>query len=144
MNTKKKLKCRNVKAVLRYYVTNRHKYPEKYAHHLLFLFNPFRNEENLKSGNSGKFSEKVQEPGIIDIVNRNKHIFEPYGDLVDSALLNVRTSHNPDAFLQQENDEVEEQLINTANDLESENPNNDAVILDDIHAVPTNTPACDI
>ena len=102
MNTKEKLKCRNVKAVLRYYVPNRHKYPEKYAHHLLFLFYPFRNEENLKSGNSGTFSEKLQEPGIIDIVNRNKHIFEPYGDLVDSALLNLRTSHIQDAFLQQE------------------------------------------
>ena len=140
MNSKEKLKCRQVKAVLRYYVPNRYKYPEKYAHHLLFLFYPFRNEENLKSDNSGTFSEKLQEPGIIDIVNRNKQIFEPYGDLVDSALLNLRTSHHRDAFSQQENDEVEEQLITTANDLESENPNNDAVILGDIHAVPTNTP----
>ena len=79
MNSKEKLKCRQVKAVLQYYIPNRHKYPEKYAHHLLFMFYPFRNEEHLKSSNLGTFSEKLQDPGILDIVNRNKQIFEPYG-----------------------------------------------------------------
>ena len=41
MNSKEKSKCRQVKAVLRYYVPNCHKYPEKYAHHLLFMFYPY-------------------------------------------------------------------------------------------------------
>ena len=72
MSSKEKLKCRQVKAVLRYYVPNRYKYPEKYAHHLLFMFYPFHNEENLKSNDSGTFSEKLQESGVLDIVNRNK------------------------------------------------------------------------
>ena len=38
MSSKEKLKCRKVKVVLRYHVPNRHKYPEKYAHHLLFMY----------------------------------------------------------------------------------------------------------
>ena len=142
MNSKEKLKCRKVKAVLRYYVPNRYTCPEKYAHHLLFLFYPFRDEENLKSNISGTFTEKLQEPNILDIININKQIFEPYGDLVDSALLNLRTNliRNRDAFSQQEDDEVEEQLLTTANNLESEDPTNGAVILGDVYTVPTNIP----
>ena len=52
---------------------------------------------------------------------RNKNIFEPYGDLVDFALLNLHTSFviNQDAFSQQENDQVDEQLLNS-NEIESE------------------------
>ena len=66
MNSKEKLKCRQVKAVLRYHVPNHHKFPKKYAHHLLFMFYPFRNEQRLISDNSGTYSEKLQEPGVIE------------------------------------------------------------------------------
>ena len=59
MNSKEKLKCPKVKAVLRYHIPNCHKYPEKYAHHLLFMFYPFRNEQDLQSVNSGTYSEKL-------------------------------------------------------------------------------------
>ena len=41
MSSKQKVKCRKIRAVLRYHVPNRHKYPEKYAHHLLFMYYPF-------------------------------------------------------------------------------------------------------
>ena len=40
MSSKEKLKCRNVKLVLRYHVPNRHKSPEKYAHHYYLCFTP--------------------------------------------------------------------------------------------------------
>ena len=133
MNSKEKLKCRLVKAISRYYLPNRHKDPEKYAHHILFMFSPFRNEEVLKSSNTGTYSEKLQEPGILDIVNQNKQIFEPYGDLVDSALLNLHTNLTPnhDSFANQENDEVED-IIDAANTLlNPEDPSDDAVIFDD-------------
>ena len=69
MSSNENLKCRKVRAVLRYYVPNRYKYPEKYAHHLLFMFYPFRIEESLKSVNSGTFSDKLKEPGILDVIN---------------------------------------------------------------------------
>ena len=44
MSSKEKLKCRRIKAVLRYHVPNLHKHPEKYARHMLFMFYLFRNE----------------------------------------------------------------------------------------------------
>ena len=141
MNSKDKLKCRKVKAVLRYYVPNCHKYPEKYAHHLLFMFYPFRNEDDLKSANLGTYNEKLHEPGILEVVNRNKLIFEPYGDLVDTALLNIRADllHNSDAYSHQENDQVEALLnVQVESDCD-EDPTNDAVILGD--TVPNNTPS---
>ena len=143
MISHEKLKCRQVKTVLRYFVPNRHKFPEKYAHHLLFMFYPFRNEEHLKSSNSGTFSEKLQEPGVLNVVNRNKQIFEPFGDLVDTAMLNRRTdlAHHQDSYAQQENDEIEEELLNTANDLPSEDPADDAVVLNDSYtSIPSSTP----
>ena len=47
MSSKKEiLKCRKVRKVLRYYTPNKHKQPEKHAHHLLMLFYPFRDEKN--------------------------------------------------------------------------------------------------
>ena len=143
MNSKEKLKCRQVKAVLRYHVPNHHKFPEKFAHHLLFMFYPFCNEQHLISDNSGTYSEKLQELGVIDIVNRNKQIFEPFGDLVESALLNLRTnlSSNQDSHGVQENDEVVDILLQTANTLTSEgseDPAEDAVILNDT-CIPSST-----
>ena len=41
MSSKEKLKCRKVKAVLRYYVPNANRNAEEYAHNLLFSFYPF-------------------------------------------------------------------------------------------------------
>ena len=49
MSSKKILKCRKVKTILRYYQPNPNKAFETYARHLLFSFYPFRNEEELKS-----------------------------------------------------------------------------------------------
>ena len=45
ISSEEKLKCRKVRAVLRYHVPNVKKHLEQYAHHLLFSFYPFRNEE---------------------------------------------------------------------------------------------------
>ena len=58
-----------------------------------FIFYPFPNEKNLKYSNLHTFSEKIPEPHIID---RNKQLFESYGNLVESALLNFRIdiTHN--------------------------------------------------
>ena len=42
MNTKGKMKCRKVKAVIRYHTPNKTKEPERYFHHLLMLYYPWR------------------------------------------------------------------------------------------------------
>ena len=47
MNSNEKMRCRKVRRVLRYHTPSKHQYPEKYAHHLLLLFYPFRSENEL-------------------------------------------------------------------------------------------------
>ena len=42
MNTKENMKCRKVKAVIRYHTPNKTKEPERYFHHLLMLYYPWR------------------------------------------------------------------------------------------------------
>ena len=37
-NNNEKLKCRKVRAILRYHVPNQNKRPKEYAHHLLFMY----------------------------------------------------------------------------------------------------------
>ena len=44
MSSEEELKCRKTKVVLRYHVPNRNIYHEKYEHHILFIFYPFRTE----------------------------------------------------------------------------------------------------
>ena len=111
MNSKQKLRCRKVKAILRYGAQNKQKYPEKYAHHLLFCYYPFRCEDDLKTGS---YIEKLNEPGVLAIINANKQIIEPFDEIVDSALENFVDSipTNLDAFGQQENEEVENIVLN--------------------------------
>ena len=85
ISSKEKLKCRNIKAVLQYYKPNPNKAFETYAYHLLFLFYPFRNEEELKSPPvAGNYQ-------VINIINRNEATMEPFSELVDPALLNVHS-----------------------------------------------------
>ena len=52
MNSNEKMRCRKVRRVLRYHTPSKHQYPEKYAHHLLLLFYPFRSENELLGGTS--------------------------------------------------------------------------------------------
>ena len=92
------MKCGKIKAVLRYHVPNRHKYPEKYAYLCCLCIIHFL--PDLKADNSGMYTEKMNEAGSLDIINANKQVCGPFRDLVDSALLHLRTdiAHN-DAFL---------------------------------------------
>ena len=47
MNTNEVMKCRKVKAVIRYHKSNKTKEPELYFHHLLMLYFPWRDETSL-------------------------------------------------------------------------------------------------
>lgn len=105
-----KLVCRKVDFVLRYHVPNEYKFPEQYAHHLLFMFFPFRSESELKSSNPPSYLAKLNEPGVIQTINYNKTLVEPFGDLVDRAFSQFQSHRecNFDSFAQQENDNTEE------------------------------------
>ena len=109
MSSKQKLKCRAVPAVLRFHTPNKDKNFEFYSHHLLFLFYPFREEQQLKVGNPATYANKISQPGVLDIINRNKAHIEPYSDVVDDALAQYSSQallFNTDPFAEQENDEV--------------------------------------
>ena len=47
ININEYMKCRKVKAVLRYHTPSKTKEPESYFHHLLMLYYPWRDENNL-------------------------------------------------------------------------------------------------
>ena len=125
MSSKERLKLRKTKSILRYHVPSKEKKPEHHAHHLLFMFYPFRNEEELKNTPSGTFTEKLLSPEVIEIINRNKAIFEPYADAVDGAMLNFHeNTRGFDIYGEQENDDVREEERNYASEEEADNEGN--------------------
>ena len=99
--------------VLRYHVPNQHKDPKAYAHHLLFKFYPFCNEEELKAGESNSYCAKLQEPGVVNIIIKNKSLVESFGDLVNEAFLNFRSDLPPswNQFIHQENNDANSELL---------------------------------
>ena len=140
MSSKEKLKCRKVKVVLRYHQPIPHKNVEQYAHHLLFAFYPFRKEEELKCTVTGTYFDKLQEHAVLNVINRNNSVMEPYSDMVEEALSNFRSQLlNPDPFGQQENHDVQAELNdNLVDDIENHSDDK-AVFLDDTSSLPTNT-----
>ncbi|XP_066926174.1 uncharacterized protein [Clytia hemisphaerica] len=123
---KGKLKCRKVPLVLRLYEPNPNKHPEDYAHHLLMLYFPFHDEIDLLSAVEKTYTAKLHEPGVIEILERNRALIQPYAGLVDDALERYRTDLvlNMNDFEQQENDEINEELQNTNNEDESDEESN--------------------
>ena len=86
MTFKEKLHCGKVKAVLRYHQPSSTKHIEQYAHHQLFSFYPFRDEEPLKSPPfMASYVIKLQEPGVMNIINRNRSVMEPFSEIVEEA-----------------------------------------------------------
>ena len=131
MSSTEKLKCRNVKAVLRYHQPSLNRDIEKFAHHMLFSFYPFRIEEYLKQPPiKGIYFEHLQEPGVLVIINRNRAKMESFSDAVDEALPNIQS--NLDVFPQQEIDENQDEIALIVNDLlHNENPSDGAVLLEE-------------
>lgn len=114
MSSKETLRRRNKKRVVRYHTPNPLTKPEEYAHHLLMLFLPFRSETDLLVENS--YVIKLNDPVTLEIVNRKKSHFEPWGDLVDQALMNAEFVPRTDNFAQQENDSVTEECEDNFSD----------------------------
>ena len=81
------------------------------------MFDPFRIEEQLKGGEPLSYSAKLLEAGIINVVNENKSLVEPFCDMVDEAFLHFRSDLTPswDPFLQRENDDVNNELLQREN-----------------------------
>lgn len=91
MNGKEIMKCRKVKAVIRYHTPNKTKEPEQYFHHLLMLYYPWRQETELL-GNEQTYMSKFCEPEVQAVVEHNKNTFDPDSDAVTEALETLRNS----------------------------------------------------
>ena len=63
--------------------------PEEYAHNMLFMYYPFRDEKVLLSENPPTYVSKLSEPGVIDVVNQNYSLFETFATIVDDAFLRI-------------------------------------------------------
>ena len=103
------MRYRKVRTVLQYHVPNKLLSPEKFAHHVLLLFYPFRDEKELLSGFPPLYQNKLQEQGVQDVVNTNKIKFvEPHGDFTDQAYseFNETLINNQDPQSHIENDET--------------------------------------
>lgn len=111
MNTNETMKCRKVKAVIRYHTPSKTKQPELFFHHLLMLYYPWRDESNLL-GSDHTCVSKFNEPGVQDIVEHNRASFGPDSEAVTEALEWLRNNHGTvihlyDAINDQENAEVQ-------------------------------------
>lgn len=125
MNGKEVMKCRKVKAVIRYHTPNKTKEPELYFHHLLMLYYPWREEAELL-GNEQTYMSKFYEIDVQTVVLRNKIIFEPDSDSVIEAFEMLRnnnfsTIHSYDAINDQENEDLQSQIQDNSNHDESFN-----------------------
>ena len=102
-----RMRCRKVRKILQYHVPNKILYPEKFAHHVLLLLYPLKDEKGLLSGLPPLYQNKLQEQRIQDIVNLNTIKFQLYGDLVDGVYsqLNETLINNQDPHSQIENDD---------------------------------------
>ena len=121
MSSNEKLKRCNIKRVVRYHTPNRFTNLEAYAHHLLMLFFPFRKELDLISQIDSSYVAMLHNENVLAIVNNNKVKFEPWGDIVDSVLMNNIFSPRTDQFAEQENHNVEDEFENQSScDDESE------------------------
>ena len=79
---------RKCKLVLRYFIPNQTRYPEKYAYSLLILFYPFRHESELLD--LGSYARKLSIPSVLETVNKNRSVFEPNSELIDSCLSKIQ------------------------------------------------------
>ena len=96
--------------MLKYHVPNQHEHPEEYAYHLLLMYFPFRNDNELKLNNS--YAEKLNSSNVLEIINLNRIKVEPYALFVENALKRLSTNQNAniDSFDLQENDEINDTL----------------------------------
>ena len=91
LNTNEVMKCRKVKAVIRFHTPSKRKDPEKYFHHLLMLYFPWREECDL-TGRDQTYTSKFHEPDVQAVVEHNRAIFQPDGEAVAEALEFLRNN----------------------------------------------------
>ena len=88
---------------------------------LEMLYYPFRDENELFGGNHPTYASKLSEPRVIDLVNQNYSLAEPFVNIVDNVFrrLSSDIDNIMDPYGQQENDQVNDYLNEDIDDSES-------------------------
>ena len=78
---------------------------------MLFMYYPFRSENDLKSGNPPTYANKLRESSVTELVNQNHLKVEIFENIVNDAFerLSLVLKTNMDPLGQQENDETYQQ-----------------------------------
>ena len=127
------MKCRKVKAVLRYHTPNKKKEPESYFHHLLMLYYPWRDENNLMASDQ-TYTSKFCEPDVQGIVEHNRAIFEPDADAIIEAFEVLKSNQGNilrsfDSINDQENSDLQSNMQDDSLPHESFNDNYHPILI---------------
>lgn len=119
-NGQETMKHHKIKAVIRFHTPSKAKEPEKFYHHLLMLYFPWRKETDLL-GDDQLYSTKFQEPEVFSKVETNRRMFEPNAEATDAALQMVRENRlrdfqSYDRINEQENDALSAEAMNSIDD----------------------------
>ena len=90
--TNEVMKCRKIRAVVRFHTPNKTKEPEKFFHHLLMLYFPWRDEVADLTGTDQTYASKLLESNVQHILNINRAKFEQNADAVSEAFELFRTN----------------------------------------------------
>ena len=75
---------------------------------MLSMYYPFRNKNDLKSGNPPTYINKLRESNVISLVNQNRARVEPFATIIDDTFERYTSEleTNMDPLGQQDNDET--------------------------------------
>ena len=116
-NGQETMKRRKIKAVIRFHTPSKVKEPEKFYHHLLMLYFPWRKETDLLADDH-LYSTKFGESEVFSKVERNRRTFEPNAEAIDIALQmvsenRVRDFQSYDPINDQENEDLLSKAMNS-------------------------------
>ena len=94
----------------------KNRYPDKFAHHLLFMFYPLQSEDELLTVNPHQ--NTLACPSVLNEVNKNTQKFGLYADIVEEAFANFNHNlqSNQDSYGQIEDDETEDTSFSDKNE----------------------------
>ena len=109
--TNEVMKCRKIRAVVRFHTPNKQKEPEKFFHHLLVLYFPWRDEVLDLTDTDNTYASKFFETDVQHIVDINRSKFEENADAVSEALELLKNNdlgnlHSYDSVNDQENADI--------------------------------------
>ena len=84
-----KFRCRKIPYVVQYYVPNKKRALKNMCTTYFLCTIRLENEKELLSGNSPIYVSKFSEPGVIEVVNQNCSLVDPFATIVDDVFLRI-------------------------------------------------------